>query len=69
MNHKREKWKKVELTKECKAILTLLIREVQDCKTDEELNALLKSWIDANDLHPEKVEQWLGREKGGGSNG
>lgn len=52
----KEKWKKVKLNKECKSTITLLIREVQDCKSQEELDILLRSWIEANDLHPELVQ-------------
>lgn len=52
----KEKWKKVKLNKECRSTITLLIREVQDCKSQEELDILLRSWIEANDLHPELVQ-------------
>ena len=54
----KTKWKTTELPKECRAALSLLIREVQDCKTKEELDILLKSWVEANDLHPEKVSAY-----------
>lgn len=43
------------MKKRTKAVLEILIHEVQGCKTLEEVNQLLKTWIDANDLHPEEV--------------
>ncbi len=45
-------WKSPE---EYRAILSILIHEVQHTKGDE-LNKLLDSWVTANNLHPELVE-------------
>lgn len=53
------------MKKETKAILGILIHEVQDIlkETTEpatakviKIGALLDSWVSANDLHPERVE-------------
>lgn len=49
-------WKTLEMSKETKGVLTILIAEVQDCKDMEEVRSLLDCWIKANDLHPEQVE-------------
>jgi len=57
------RWKIAKLTRECKAALTLLIQEVQDCKTQEKKDTLLESWIKANDLHPERVETYQPTEE------
>lgn len=52
-----------EISKESKAALSILIREVQDILISNEIDAekigeiqkLLDIWIKANDLHPEEV--------------
>lgn len=51
----KSRWRDVKLNKECKATMALLIREIQDCKNKDEIDLVLKSWIVANDLHPEAV--------------
>lgn len=38
------------------ASLTLLVAEIQGCKDMDETGRILKSWINANDLEPEKVK-------------
>lgn len=40
---------------ETKAILTILIHEIQKCRDMAEVNELLVSWIKASDLRPETV--------------
>lgn len=45
------------------AQLTILVREIQDCKNMVAVRRLLKSWIDANDLEPEKVETYNSTEE------
>lgn len=50
------KTKSVKMTGAFKATITILIREVQECKDMDEVNRLLDCWIEANDLHPEKVQ-------------
>ena len=47
---------KTEMTKREKALLTLIIAEVRDCRDMERVKAVIDSWVTANDLHPEKVE-------------
>lgn len=49
--------KTLEMSKETKGILTILIAEIQNCKDMEEIKSLLDCWIKANDLHPEAVER------------
>lgn len=55
----------MEMKKETKAVLNILIREVQDIleKTTEpattkviKIEKLLDSWVNANNLHPEEIE-------------
>lgn len=50
------------MKKETKAYLTLLVKEVQDCKDMDEVRKLLDGWIIANDLHPELVVT-MGKEE------
>jgi len=47
--------KSLVLSKECKATMTLLIAEILQCKTIEEVRYIIKPWVEANDLHPETV--------------
>lgn len=48
---------------ETKACLTILIREIQDCKDIEEIKKMLDIWIKANDLHPEQVQTYNSLEE------
>ena len=41
-----------------KAILTLLIAEIQSCEDITQVNELLDCWIKTNDLHPEAVKTY-----------
>ena len=43
------------MDKVTKATLTLLIAEIQVCQDMAEVNRVLDSWVEANDLHPERV--------------
>jgi len=62
----------MRLTRREKAILTLIIREVQDGLADkkpkskkalaEAINGILDPWIRANDLHPENAKVMTVRE-------
>ena len=56
------KWKSVKLSTQNKALLSILIREIQECSNMNEVNLLLDSWIQANDLHPENVETMAEKE-------
>ncbi len=60
------------MKQETKAILALLIHEVQNCENMDEIHTLLDSWVKANDLHLEQVKtfatleevrEWLTTEK------
>lgn len=48
----------LNLGPKCKAAMTLLVAEVTECQTIEEVNNILKPWIEANDLYPEKVKHY-----------
>lgn len=50
------------MNQETKAILTILIREIQDCGDMKQVRELTDSWVKANDLHPEEVETYLSTE-------
>jgi len=68
----------IKMSKESKAFLEILIREIRDTieenegnpsKAVEEINKLLDSWVRANDLHPERVEKvklWTSTKSGEG---
>ncbi|MBA7709036.1 hypothetical protein ES703_117943 [subsurface metagenome] len=47
------------LSSETKAVLNIIIREIQDCQTMEKVKSILDSWIKANDLHPEEVQTFF----------
>ncbi len=47
--------KQETLTPREKALLTIIIAEIQDCQDMEGIKAITNSWVTANDLHPEKV--------------
>ena len=53
------KWKSVKLSTQNKALLSILIREIQECSNMNEVNLLLDSWIQ---LHPENVETMAEKE-------
>lgn len=48
------------MNNETKAILEILIREIQDLRPNKDIEELLESWINANDLHPERVKTRTG---------
>ena len=54
-----------KISKETKASLEILIHEIQEILSNEteaciaqvmDIQKLLRTWIEANDLHPEQVE-------------
>jgi len=47
------------LSSETTGALNILIKEIQDCQTMEEIKNLLAIWIKANDLHPEEVQTFI----------
>lgn len=58
--------KSTVMTEEARALVTILIREVQDCLNDKIVNdsdrmnqirEILNGWVTANDLHPELAER------------
>lgn len=55
--------KQVEMSNETRAILTILIAEVQECSSKKTIKTLLDSWVKANDLHPEDVVTVVSLEK------
>jgi hypothetical protein len=52
------KSKTVEMSKETRATLTILIKEIRDCKNLDEVNRLLDTWIMGSDLHLEEVKSF-----------
>ena len=46
------------MDKVTEATLTLLIAEIQACQDMAEVNRVLDSWVEANDLHPERVKHF-----------
>ncbi len=56
IKRKEKKTKTTGINRDTKAILELLICEIQQCKDMSEVNSLLDSWIKPNNLHPEKVQ-------------
>ena len=59
---KRFHVKSKELGSQGKAVLTILISEIQSCSTMSDVQKLINSWIDANDLHPEQVQTYSAEE-------
>lgn len=49
------KFKDIKMTRREKALLTIIIAEIQDCQNMEDVKAIVDSWITANDLHTETV--------------
>jgi len=50
------KLKNIKMTKREKALLAIVIAEVQGCRDMEGVKAITDSWVTANDLHPEDVK-------------
>ena len=57
------RYKEDDIKEETRAILTILIHEIQGCKDRSEIESLLESWISANDLHPEEVLTYASMEE------
>jgi len=49
------KFKDTNLTPREKALLAILISEIEGCPDVGSIAAVTQSWVKANDLHPEKV--------------
>ncbi len=49
------KFKDIKMTPREKALLTILIAEIEGCQNMQGIAAITSSWVTANDLHPEKV--------------
>lgn len=45
-----------ELSNREKSLLEILIHEIQERKPNKAITELLQSWIEANNLHPEKCQ-------------
>lgn len=50
------KFKDIKMTRREKALLTIIIAEIQGCQDMEGVKAITNSWVTANDLHPEEVK-------------
>ncbi|MFA5299286.1 MAG: hypothetical protein WC389_13940 [Lutibacter sp.] len=46
----------IKFDRTLKALFEIFINEIQHCENLEQVNKVCKSWIDANDLHPELVK-------------
>jgi hypothetical protein len=46
----------IKMTPREKALMNLLISEINDCKRLEEVSIVTSSWVTANGLHPEDVK-------------
>ena len=57
------KFKLINMTPREKALLTLIIAEIQGCQDMEAIKGITNSWVTANDLHPEEVSIFNERER------
>ena len=52
----KQKTRTYKIKGHAKAFFEILIAEVQSANPNDEIKEILKGWIDANNLHPEKVK-------------
>jgi hypothetical protein len=54
----KETGKTIKLDGRCKALISILIREIQSCHDMNDVAHVLNGWVVANDLHPESVQEF-----------
>ena len=50
-----KKFKVIKMTPREKALLAIIIAEIEGCQDLHSVAAITNSWVTANDLHPENV--------------